>query len=156
VAAGVHGDRALNRRQARRLRRLSEYLERSARLFMFELLVPAERAELEELGGSQAAYDRARRPEHMVDALIDLQDAGVEPDVWKIEGLDRREDCEAIVVAARRAGRARRLARPAIDPGGRRRGDRPALSAMARRLRKRPARSIIGPPLTPFLKETHR
>src|SRR5207237_4155024 len=29
----------------------------------------------------------------------------VEPDVWKIEGLDRREDCEKIVAAARRAGR---------------------------------------------------
>jgi myo-inositol catabolism protein IolC len=34
-----------------------------------------------------------------------LQDAGVEPDVWKIEGLDRREECERIVEAARRGGR---------------------------------------------------
>ncbi len=30
---------------------------------------------------------------------------GVEPDVWKIEGLDRREDCEEIVSAAHRDGR---------------------------------------------------
>ena len=29
----------------------------------------------------------------------------VEPDVWKIEGLDRREDCEKIVDAAHRGGR---------------------------------------------------
>ena len=34
-----------------------------------------------------------------------LQDAGVEPDVWKIEGLDRREDCERVVETARRDGR---------------------------------------------------
>jgi 5-dehydro-2-deoxygluconokinase len=37
----------------------------------------------------------------------ELRDVGVEPDVWKIEGLDRREDCEAIVAAARRGGRDR-------------------------------------------------
>jgi len=42
----------------------------------------------------------------MVDAIHELQDAGVEPDVWKIEGLDRTEDCATVVAAARRAGRA--------------------------------------------------
>jgi len=73
---------------------------------MFELLVPAEKAELEDLSGDQAAYDRTRRPKHMVDAIVGLQDAGVEPDVWKIEGLDRREDCAAVVAAARRGGRS--------------------------------------------------
>jgi myo-inositol catabolism protein IolC len=41
----------------------------------------------------------------MVGAIEQLQDAGIEPDVWKVEGLDRREDCEKIVVAARRNGR---------------------------------------------------
>ena len=41
----------------------------------------------------------------MVRAIHELQDAGVEPDVWKIEGLDRREDCEKVVAAARRGGR---------------------------------------------------
>jgi hypothetical protein len=41
----------------------------------------------------------------MVGAIRELQDAGVEPDVWKIEGLERREDCERIVDAARRGGR---------------------------------------------------
>ena len=100
------GDRALNRRQAGRLRRLSEYLNaKSSSLFMFELLVPPERAELDELGGDAQAYDRDLRPQLMVQAVAELQDAGVEPDVWKIEGLDRREDCEQIVAAARRGGR---------------------------------------------------
>ncbi len=41
----------------------------------------------------------------MVEAIHQLQDAGVEADVWKIEGLDRREDCERVVAAARRGGR---------------------------------------------------
>jgi 5-dehydro-2-deoxygluconokinase len=41
----------------------------------------------------------------MVQTIRELQDAQVEPDIWKIEGLDRPEDCERIVAAARRDGR---------------------------------------------------
>jgi 5-dehydro-2-deoxygluconokinase len=41
----------------------------------------------------------------MADAIKQLQDAGVEPDIWKIEGLDRVEDCETVVAAAHRDGR---------------------------------------------------
>jgi 5-dehydro-2-deoxygluconokinase len=41
----------------------------------------------------------------MVEAIEELQDAGVEPDLWKVEGLDRREDCESVVAAARAGGR---------------------------------------------------
>ena len=42
----------------------------------------------------------------MVRAIAEIQDYGVEPDVWKIEGLDRREDCVKIVDVARRGGRS--------------------------------------------------
>jgi 5-dehydro-2-deoxygluconokinase len=96
----------MNARQAARLRQLSEYLHAHDRLYMFELLVPAEAAQLERLGGDQRAYDRELRPGLMVSAIRALQDAGVEPDVWKIEGLDRQADCEEIVAAAQRDGRA--------------------------------------------------
>jgi 5-dehydro-2-deoxygluconokinase len=41
----------------------------------------------------------------MVQAIQDLQGAQVEPDVWKIEGLDQREDCAKVVSVARRDGR---------------------------------------------------
>ena len=99
------GDPTMNARQAERLRILSDYLTRTRRLFMFELLVPPERAQLDRLGGGRAAYDRELRPALMTDTIRALQDAGVEPDVWKVEGLDRREDCERIVQAARRGGR---------------------------------------------------
>jgi len=106
VRYNPEADPIMNARQAERLRRLSDYLARTRRLFMFELLVPAEPAQLERLDGSRAAYDRELRPRLMVETIHALQDAGVEPDVWKIEGLDRREDCEKIVDAARRGGRA--------------------------------------------------
>jgi myo-inositol catabolism protein IolC len=100
------GDPVMNREQAARLKRLSDYLRSKSNIrFMFELLVPAEKAQLDELKGDKKAYDLEVRPGLMVGAIEALQDAGVEPDVWKVEGLDRREDCENIVVAAHRDGR---------------------------------------------------
>jgi myo-inositol catabolism protein IolC len=96
----------MNRRQTERLRRLSDYLQRAGRsLFMFELLVPATKDQLDKLKGDKKAYDLEVRPGLMVETIHSLQDANVEPDVWKIEGLDRREDCEKMVIAARRNGR---------------------------------------------------
>jgi 5-dehydro-2-deoxygluconokinase len=108
VRYNPEGDRTSNRRQADRLRRLSEYLDgRGRSRFMFELLVPAESAQLERAKGDKHVYDREIRPQLMRQAIEELQDAQIEPDVWKIEGLDRREDCEKIVTAARRGGRDR-------------------------------------------------
>jgi myo-inositol catabolism protein IolC len=45
------------------------------------------------------------RPALMAQAIQQIQNAGVEPDIWKVEGLDRREDCERIVATAHRDGR---------------------------------------------------
>jgi myo-inositol catabolism protein IolC len=72
---------------------------------MFELLVPATHAQQAHVHGDAAAYDRELRPGLMVEAIRALQDAGVEPDIWKVEGLDRRQDCARIVEVARRGGR---------------------------------------------------
>jgi myo-inositol catabolism protein IolC len=100
------GDAALNREQAARLKKLSDYLQKAGEaLFMFELLVPAEKAQLEQVKGDKKAYDLELRPGLMIGAIQELQTAGVEPDVWKIEGLDREEDCEKIVATARQGGR---------------------------------------------------
>ena len=63
---------------------------------MFELLVPAEKAQLDRLEGDKKVYDLALRPQLMVEVIQQLQDGEVEPDVWKIEGLDRHEDCEKV------------------------------------------------------------
>jgi 5-dehydro-2-deoxygluconokinase len=106
VRYNPEGDKTLNQRQSARLKRLSDYLHGKGRSrFMFELLVPPEAAELEELHGDKKAYDREVRPRLMIQAIHELQDAGVEADVWKIEGLDRHDDCERVVAAARRNGR---------------------------------------------------
>ncbi len=103
VRYNPQGDVPLNRRQARRLAQLSDYLHTSDQTrYMFELLVPPEKSQLDR---GRDVYDLQVRPRLMVRAIEELQDAGVEPDVWKIEGLDRRDDCVRIVETARRGGR---------------------------------------------------
>jgi 5-dehydro-2-deoxygluconokinase len=106
VRYNPEGDPDLNRRQAERLSRLSSYLQAAGRsLFMFELLVPPEKTQLDKVNGDKKAYDLEVRPRLMVQTIRELQDAQVEPDIWKIEGLDRPEDCEKVVAVARRDGR---------------------------------------------------
>jgi myo-inositol catabolism protein IolC len=105
VRYNPEGDAVLNQRQTGRLKRLSDYLHGSGRKFMFELLVPAEKAQLDRVKGDKKAFDLEVRPGLMVKAIHQLQDIGIVADVWKIEGLDRREDCAKVVAAARRGGR---------------------------------------------------
>jgi myo-inositol catabolism protein IolC len=108
VRYNPEGERSLNRLQIDRLARLSAYLSKAEKSrFMFELLVPPEKAQLDRVKGDHKAYDRDVRPGLMVRAMEELQDGKVEPDVWKIEGLDRREDCVRMVATARRGGRDR-------------------------------------------------
>lgn len=106
VRYNPEGDAAVNHRQASLLQRLSEALVNSPSRFMFELLVPATPQQLKDLGGDVQAYDRKLRPTLMLRAIGELQDSGVEADVWKVEGLDNQGDCERIVAMARRDGRA--------------------------------------------------
>jgi myo-inositol catabolism protein IolC len=107
VRYNPEGSAELNQRQAARLKKLGDYCRRAGRLFMFELLVPAEPAQLQKVGGDKKAYDREVRPSLMVRSIRELQDAGVEPDVWKIEGLDRHDDCVKVAEVARRDGRTK-------------------------------------------------
>ena len=99
------GDGAANREQLGKLKRLSDWLKEHDRKFLFELLVPAEDSQLEAVGGDSERYDAELRPELMRRAIAEIQDAGIEVDVWKIEGVDERSDCEMLVAQARSGGR---------------------------------------------------
>ena len=87
----------------------------TSRRFLFELLVPAEPAQLAAVGGDADRYDREAAAELMERAIAELQDAGIEPDVWKIEGLGRARGLRAGRRADARAAAATsrlRRARP--------------------------------------------
>jgi myo-inositol catabolism protein IolC len=99
------GDAEMNQRQIERLKRLADWLHEHDRKFLFELLVPAEDHQLEQVGGDSDRYDAELRPELMRRTIVAFQDAGVEADIWKIEGIDTQEDCDLIAQTARQGGR---------------------------------------------------
>src|SRR5262249_38119051 len=99
------GDGADNRAQQAKLKQLSDWLRERERRFLFELLVPAEDAQLQAVGGDTDRYDAELRPDLMRRAIGELQDAGIEVDVWKIEGVEERSDYEMLVAQARPGGR---------------------------------------------------
>ena len=105
VRYNPEGDAELNARQTERLKRLSDWLHENDRKFLFELLVPAEPSQLEAVGGDEDRYDTEVRPGLMLTSIMEFQRAGVEPDIWKIEGIDAREDCQRLAVQARSHGR---------------------------------------------------
>ena len=101
VRYNPEGEEALNRRQLDRLKRLSDCLHDNGRKFRFELLVPATEEQLGRVDGDSDRYDAELRPELMRQAIEQIQDAGVEVDVWKIEGVDERSDAEMLAEQTR-------------------------------------------------------
>jgi myo-inositol catabolism protein IolC len=104
VRYNTEGDPEMNARQSERLKRLSDWLYANGRKFLFELLVPGTTEQIEAAGGEDA-YDTDMRPGLMRRAISEIQDAGIEPDIWKIEGIDEREDCEMIAEQTRAGDR---------------------------------------------------
>ena len=96
------GDAEMNRGQLDRLKRLADWLHEHDRKFLFELLVPAEESQLEAVGGDSDRYDAELRPELMRRAIVEIQDHGIEVDIWKIEGVDAREDADMLAQQTRR------------------------------------------------------
>jgi myo-inositol catabolism protein IolC len=95
------GDAALNEEQLGRLKRLADWLHATGRKFLFELLVPATADQLASVGGDGDRYDAELRPELMRRAIEAAQNAGVEVDVWKIEGVDEQSDAAMLAEQAR-------------------------------------------------------
>jgi myo-inositol catabolism protein IolC len=94
-------DPELNQRQLERLKRLADWLHDHDRKFLFELLVPATDEQLASVDGDSDRYDAELRPELMRRAIADTQDFGCEVDIWKIEGVDAREDAEMLAKQTR-------------------------------------------------------
>lgn len=101
VRFNVEGEPEDNARQLERLRTLSDYLVSRACKLMYELLVPPTAAQLGQTGEDRDRFARERRPELIVKGMAAAQEAGIEPDVWKVEGVDAPEDAAALVERAR-------------------------------------------------------
>jgi 5-dehydro-2-deoxygluconokinase len=94
-------DTDMNERQLKRLKELSDWLHSNGRKFLFELLVPATEQQLAKVDGNTDRYDAELRPKLMRRAIAGCQERGIEVDIWKIEGVDAREDAEMLAEQAR-------------------------------------------------------
>jgi myo-inositol catabolism protein IolC len=94
-------DAEMNERQLGRLKDLADWLHENDRKFLFELLVPATDNQLASVGGDADRYDAELRPELMRRAIENIQNFGIEVDIWKIEGVDEQADAEMIAEQTR-------------------------------------------------------
>lgn len=100
----VEAEGDLNRRQLARMQTLASWLEENGRRLMLEVIVLPTARQLELLGDDRARFERQLRPALMVAAMEEIVEAGIRPDVWKLEGVDRRQDCERIGARAAAGG----------------------------------------------------
>jgi myo-inositol catabolism protein IolC len=91
--------------QAERVARVSAWATEASRNLIIELLVPATDADLASVGGDKKRYDDELRPRLTRESIAYLQDRGIAPAVWKVEGMDTAEDAAAIAELARRGAR---------------------------------------------------
>ena len=91
--------------QGKRIKILSDWIEENERKFLLEFLVPATDEQLESVGGDQSRYDSEIRPKLAVQVVEEMREKGADPDIWKIEGLDTKEDCEKVATSIKDGGR---------------------------------------------------
>ena len=91
--------------QGKRIKILSDWIEENERKFLLEFLVPATDGQLESVDGDQSRYDSEIRPKLAVQVVEEMREKGADPDIWKIEGLDTKEDCEKVAASIKEGGR---------------------------------------------------
>ncbi len=96
--------RGRREQQLRALREVSDKLGALGVPLLYELLVPATGGQAA-AGPAAAAYDRDVRPDLVVRVIADNQAAGVEPAIWKVEGLETADAARAVVTQIRAGGR---------------------------------------------------
>lgn len=89
-------DSALNQRQIQKLKLVSDFCVNYGYKFMLEPLVVATEQQKQQVGGDLSLYDQEMRPSLMETMIEELQEGGVNPDIWKIEGLEHSEDYEIL------------------------------------------------------------
>lgn len=99
------GDEDMNARQRQRLKKVSDYCKKNGYMFMIEPLIPPTLDQLEVAEHNQSSYDNEIRPKLTVTMIAELQDAGVEPDIWKIEGFENPDDYKKAVEQIKFEGR---------------------------------------------------
>ena len=99
-------DAAEREQQLTRLAQVSSGLREVGVPLLYELLVPATAAQLDRVGRDAAAYDRDLRPGLVARVIADNQAHGVEPALWKVEGLETVGAAQQVAEQATAGGRS--------------------------------------------------
>ena len=91
--------------QGERIKTLSNWIVENEKNFLLEFLVPATEEQLAMVDGEQSRYDSEIRPGLAVKVVEEMREKGADPDIWKIEGLEKTEDCKKVASAIRDGGR---------------------------------------------------
>ena len=91
--------------QGERIKKLSNWIVENEKSFLLEFLVPATEEQLAMVDGEQSRYDSEIRPGLAVKVVEEMREKGADPDIWKIEGLEKTEDCKKVASAIRDGGR---------------------------------------------------
>ena len=100
VRYNTEDDAEMNGRQLKKLEQLSRYCRHHNKKFMIEPLIPATEAQMASVSGDKHRYDTEIRPRLTVEMIKSMQDAGVEADIWKIGGLNSKDDSLKVVEQA--------------------------------------------------------
>lgn len=105
-------------KQQKNLKILSDFCHKNNYKFLLEVLIPprsntSEESPSQHLRGDRRAprrltlkrYDKEIRPKLAVNVIEELQNAGIEPDVWKLEGMSKVDDYNAVVNQVKANGR---------------------------------------------------
>nr|MBI5455521.1 DUF2090 domain-containing protein [Candidatus Levybacteria bacterium] len=95
----------LKKRQQEKLKIISDYCHENNYRFLLEVLVLPTKEQLFEVSGNREAYDKELRPELTAEVVRTLQAKGIEPDVWKLEGMETVLDYLGVIAEAKSSGR---------------------------------------------------
>lgn len=98
-------DPEMKNRQIEKLKKLSDYCHVKGYKFLAEILIVPTENQLAKLDGDKNRFDKEERSKLAARMIEEFQDFGIEPDVWKMEGLETQEDYGLMTEAARKNGR---------------------------------------------------
>jgi myo-inositol catabolism protein IolC len=87
------------------LRQFNDLAREQGRDFLLEVLITPTAEQLERSGGDKGRYRADQFPELLIESIAEMQRAGVEPDVWKVEGLETVDATVAVGAQATSGGR---------------------------------------------------
>jgi len=93
-------------RQQQKLELLNNFCRQKSYKFLLEVLVIPTEQQLKDVNGNIEMYDNDIRPNLTVQAIEELQNSNIEPDVWKIEGMETEDNYKIVVLQARKKGRS--------------------------------------------------